>query len=350
MKPLNYFHRWTFIGLCWMFSLSASAQVFELPTTLYADVVASGSRTVWAASVNTQGVISDLDFTYLYNPQNHQFENVWGPVRDYPTILATGGGNIFQPDESWGHFYTHGTYRFDPGMRQWQQNTPTFGYYPHAQEIVVGVGYGDNCHPYEVWRIMININNAPYLDRYDYCAGLFIEFDTPQNLSRVAIGGGEIWALDASNQVYRFDGIAQQFNLMPGTLLQIAVGVDGVWGLSADGGAYEFNAITQSWDRIPAPTLVEIWAGADGVFAKRCKPIILERGTPAPAPAASANGPRVTIGPGSDCKDEMMRYEPVTRHFVSIASPYRPDILSVGTGAGAWGILSYIHWILRWAE
>lgn len=88
------------------------------------------------------------------------------------------------------------------------------------------------------------------------------------------------------------------FVTVPGSLSQIAVGIDGVWGINA-GRAFEYNAITKSWDAIPAPDLDAIWAGGDGVFARKCLPPVLE-GALSRDPAAPASSRGLICGGASD--------------------------------------------------
>ncbi len=339
----NRLYGWTIAGMCCTVSLSAQADFYPFGN-ISADFVAAGGRTIWAVSKDTSAPSTD---TFLYNPQSGLFERRQPGVAIYPAkLLATGGGNIFEPDASWAFFPVEGMYQFDAGTQQWMKY-PHLGADPRIQEVVVGVGYSDNCHPYEVWLELTDFSNPPnkYLMRYDYCAGVFVVAPTSVdfNLSRVAVGGGEVWALGASNRVYRYDGVAEQFNLMPGSLSQVAVGVDGVWGINASGQAFEFNAITQSWDAIAAPALDAIWAGGDGVFARKCIPLVLEGATLSRAPAGALRPPLA-------CQHYLLRYEPVTRKFVDITTPYQIDSLSVGTGAGVLGILPTLREVMLWIE
>src|SRR4029077_1724463 len=65
----------------------------------------------------------------------------------------------------------------------------------------------------------------------------------PGSLAQVAAGRSEVWGLDPSNQVYRFNSATTTFARIPGTLklTQIAVGggtvlqTDQVWGINAAG-------------------------------------------------------------------------------------------------------------------
>jgi hypothetical protein len=338
-------HCWAIACMCCTVSASAQADFYPLGT-INADMVAAGGRTIWAVSKDTSAPRMD---TFLFNPQSFLFESRQPQVELYPAkMLATGGGNIFQTDESWANFPQNGMYRFDAGTQQWMKY-PYDGADPRIQNIVVGVGYSDNCHPYEVWVERKNFTtNFNYLSRYDYCAGLFYSDSGSFSLNRVAVGGGEVWALDASDRVYRFDGVAKQFNLMPGVLSQVAVGVDGVWGIDGSGQAFEFNAITQSWDTIAAPVLDGIWAGGDGVFARKClpPPVVTEGATLRRAPASAVGGLRPC---GNQLKG-YLRYEPMTRKFVDITTPYQIDGLSVGTGAGVLGILPALREVMLWIE
>jgi len=324
--------------MCCTVSLPASADFFPLGN-IHADFVVAGGRTSWAVSKDTSLPSTD---TFLYIPRSYIFVSRQPAPEIYPAkLLGTGGGNIYQPDETWGMFPAYGMYRFDTGTQKWMKNAQILAD-PRIQNIVVGIGYSDDCHPYEVWLEFKNFsNNSTYLSRHDYCSGYFVSVSSAPNLSRVAVGGGEVWALDASNHPYRYDGVAQQFTLMPGSLSQLAVGVDGVWGIGAGGQAFEFNAITQSWDSIGSPVSA-IWAGGDGVFARTCEPVVPENELTL-ARGGVAGGVR-------PCTNRLMRYEPVTRRFVDLSPANQPDSLSVGTGAGVLGVLPAMRTVMILVE
>jgi hypothetical protein len=338
--------------------LSAGAQSFtQLCAIDNLQLAAAGNRSIWAAT--SQPIQDPLDphqsvYTFLYVPELNDCAYVptlFTPSR--PLFLATGGGSMVQPDETWAYFQNQGPFHFTSGV--WNQ--PPLLQDPYARRYVVGVGYSDDAHPYEVWGERL-AGNSWYLGRFNYRQfphGVFVSVSTPDNLSHVATGGGEVWALDTTGHVFRFDGSAQVFNPMPGSLAQIAVGVDGVWGLDANGRAFEFNAVTQSWDALGSPQLDAIWAGGDGVFARQCTGPVFDGAILRTAPGA-------VIGSPIQCgTHQLMRYEPVTRTFVAITTAPQPLDLSVGSGAGAVGVGAVgvgpaggfdpaLHSLLQWTE
>jgi len=92
-------------------------------------------------------------------------------------------------------------------------------------QIVVGIGYNDNCHPYEVW----GINANQQIFRYNYCTAAFA--NTPGYLVRISAGGGDVWGVNAAGLVFRYDFYSQTWVQIAGSLQQIAVGSNAVWGL-----------------------------------------------------------------------------------------------------------------------
>jgi len=79
------------------------------------------------------------------------------------------------------------------------------------------------------------------------------------SLARVAAGRGEVWGLNASDQIYRFNSSTKQFLQIPGSLTQIAVGggtllqADEVWGVNASDQIYRFNFSTKTFVKYRVP-------------------------------------------------------------------------------------------------
>ena len=79
------------------------------------------------------------------------------------------------------------------------------------------------------------------------------------NLTSVAVGRNEVFALNASGQVYRFNPGTKTFGLISGTsgFLQVAVGGgtlqqrDEIWALNAAGNTYRFNFGTKTFVAVP---------------------------------------------------------------------------------------------------
>lgn len=101
--------------------------------------------------------------------------------------------------------------------------------------------------------------------RYNYCTKIFDGIASP-SLSKISTGGGEVWALNTANQIFRFNPATGAFVQMTGNLAQIAVGVDGVWGLNANGSFFEFNPISQVFNAVSGNKFTSIAAGGNGIW------------------------------------------------------------------------------------
>jgi hypothetical protein len=69
----------------------------------------------------------------------------------------------------------------------------------------------------------------------------------PGLLTQIAVGGlgAEVWGINASQQIFRFNSNSNAFVQIPGLLKTIAVGGPsgnvGVWGINAANNVYEFD-------------------------------------------------------------------------------------------------------------
>jgi hypothetical protein len=142
----------------------------------------------------------------------------------------------------------------------------------------------------------------------------------PGSLAQVAAGQNEVWGLDASNQVYRFNSVTKTFTKI-GTLklTRIAVGggtvlqADQVWGIDASGLIYRFSFKTNTFVRVPG-VLAQIVV-SEGVFDK-CHPYEVW---------------------GLNAAELIYRYNSCTSQFEQVAG----SLTVIATGAGAvWGLNS----------
>jgi hypothetical protein len=76
-------------------------------------------------------------------------------------------------------------------------------------QIVVGPGYEDKCHPYEVWGIVVSSVFPQGTWRYNYCTSGFDSIPNPSGVdfSQIATGAGDVWALSPSLST-AYDGSA----------------------------------------------------------------------------------------------------------------------------------------------
>jgi hypothetical protein len=132
----------------------------------------------------------------------------------------------------------------------------------------------------------------------------------PGLYAQIAAGiDGEVWAaVEATQEVWRYDAQLESFELIPGTLTQICVGFGGnVWGLNPAGQIYQFNPSNQTWNQIPG-SLAQLEVGADGSVW------------------------------GIDSADRIWRFNPSTQAFEQI--PGTLAQLAVGADGTVWGINS----------
>jgi len=242
--------------------------------------IAAGGASVWARANNGNPYILKGKQFVLANSINL-------------SQIAVGGGNALQADAVWGLDYSDNIYSATRSGSTW-----VFSKVPGALGLIaVGPGYHDNCHPYEVWGLDI----SSQIFRYNFCGKTFDQ--VPGSLISLAVGGGDMWGTNSNGAIFRFNFATGSFDQLPGTLTQITVGPNGLWGLF-DTQIYEFYDNIQNFSQLPG-VLVDLHAGGDGVW-------------------------------GLTSSGQIFRLEPSTSTFVQI-----PGILariSVGSGGGVWGI------------
>jgi virginiamycin B lyase len=243
--------------------------------------VASGGVSVWAlASNGNPYILKNKQFTLANSISLTQ--------------VAVGGGNAFQVDAVWGVNSSGGVYRAHKSGSTW-----IFSKIPGVLNfIAVGPGYTDKCHPYEVW----GLNPSAQVFRYDYCGKKWDQ--APGFLASLAVGGGAVWGINGNGDIYRFNFGTGVFDQLPGSLSQIAVGPNGMWGLFGTQ-VYAFYDNVQDFGQLSG-VLTQIQAGGNGVWG-------LNSG-------------------------QIYRLDPSTSSFVQVSGVLAS--ISVGSGAGVWGINS----------
>ena len=207
--------------------------------------------------------------------------------------IAVGGGSLRQADDVWALDAAGKVYRASKSGTSY-----AFSQVPGVLDsIAVGSGYHDNCHPYEVW----GLNAATQIFRYNYCSKAFDQ--APGFLSSLAVGGGDMWGINANGRIFRFDFTTGGFVQLPGILTQVAVGPNGFWGL-LNTQIYQFYDNIQDFGQLSG-ILSEIRAGGNGVW-------------------------------GLNASGSIFRLDSSSLTFVQI--PGTLARLSVGSGAGVWGI------------
>ena len=265
---------------------SASAQTFKkvnVAGNAPLAQVSAGGASVWALASNGK--------PYILKGGSFALANAISLSQ-----IAVGGGNTRQADTVWALDSSGKIYHASKSGTTW-----VFPPVPGVLSfIAVGAGYQDNCHPYEVW----GLNPSAQIFRYDFCTKSFGQL--PGTLGSLSVGGGNIWGINGSGTIFRFNFATLTFDqIPPGLLAQLTVGPNGVWGINPSSQAFEFHGNTQTFDQLPG-SLTQIQAGGNGVWG-------LNSG-------------------------QIFRLEPSTAAFVRI-----PGVLvsiSVGSGGGVWGINS----------
>ena len=276
-----------------------------------ASSVVAGGNGVWA--LDDQGAI------YRLNERTKQFDAVPGTL----AWISAGGGNFtINEDEVWGGTAHINHTFFWSSFQVWHEMD-----IPPAEPIrfvAAGPGHNlDECHFLEVWGL--SVANHVFRLSSGNCGRYWEQIQGP-SLVTIAAGGGEVWGLDATGQVFRFDATTVSFKQVTGTLTRIAVGVDGVWGILDrspvdTGGA----AIARGGGGVTLAPQVFQYDPATGTFVEIPN-------APMKTIAAGGNGVWALDGSGN-----VFRLQAVTRKFIPV-----PNVtllsLSVGSGTDVWGI------------
>ena len=264
----------------------ASAQEFkQVKGTLFG--ISAGRNEVFAFDIHTN--------VYRY----HAVTGTTGSFAKVANVkffqIAVGGGTLSQFDEVWGIEQNLNLYRFN-------YSTKVFDQIPSnsIEQIAVGEGTQDSCHPYEVW----GVNPSGQIYRYNYCTVAFDEISGA--LTQVATGGGDVWGLNSAGAIFHFNFASQTFKSVSGTLTQISVGVNDVWGVNSSNNVFRYDPKTGLMNNVGGNT-VQVSAGGDGVW------II-------------------------DTSSQIWHFDSSSESFVKV--PGNLKTLSSGFGAGVFGINS----------
>lgn len=139
-------------------------------------------------------------------------------------------------------------------------------------------------------------------------------------LAQVAAGRNEVWGLDASHNVYRYNATGKKFNKLGTVLLtQISVGGgtlmqnDEIWGINGGGHVFQFDYATGKLNQIPG-SLKQVAVGEGDIDS--CHPYEVW---------------------GVNSAQGVFRYDYCTLQFVSVTGA----LTHVATGGGdVWGLNS----------
>jgi hypothetical protein len=262
---------------------SAQAQTFKkVKVSLNAPLVqvASGGASVWALASNGH--------PYVLKGKSFALANTISLSQ-----IAVGGGTLFQADEVWALNSSGSVYRASKSGASW-----IFSQVSGSLDlIVVGPGYQDSCHPYEVW----GLNPSSQIFRYNFCGNNFDQ--EPGSLCNIVVGGGDIWGSDCGPDVFLFDFSAGVFGQVgarfsgfplltvgPNNAVlgidtsnselwevygsgwaslglgwsQIQAGGNGVWALSSANSVYRWGPGASDFTQVPGVALVSISVGTGG--------------------------------------------------------------------------------------
>jgi hypothetical protein len=282
----------------------------------------------WFRAIAMEDLMSRTNVRYRFNPGAQTFSQIPGALAQ----IAVGGGTLMQTDEVWGvnngyvYRFNFNTNAFDSvrGFEPCQFCIPVF-----FSQIVVGAGYEDSCHPYEVWGISYFPGVNVY--RYNYCTSLFDNTPTVFDIdgtetqiafTQIAVDGGCVWGLSGSSVPVYLSEYNQQSGwagpaiALGPTFQQITIGINGVWAVDSTGLVWNWQSSGSGIDSYPRFTnpgglVTKIASGEDGVW------IIYNAG-----------------------KIARYDFQQATAGFTNVALP--PDAnpaavqIAVGSGAGVW--------------
>lgn len=225
----------------------SSAQTFK-KVKVYGGVplvqVSAGGVSVWALAANGN--------PYIYKGTQFVLANTISL-----TQIAVGGGNLRQKDTVWALNSAGNIYQASKSGTSWVFNQMT----GVLSFITVGLGYQDKCHPYEVW----GLNPSAQIYRFDYCIGNW-EY-IAGTLQTIAVGGGGVSGINGNGELFRFNNAANSFFLVPRlttSMTQVAVGPDSVWALDTGQVLDSIDPGGPCCGLAGAP-FTQIRAGGDGV-------------------------------------------------------------------------------------
>jgi Tectonin domain len=290
-------------------AVPASAQHFKQITGTPLSQIAAGRKEVWG--LYNSGI-------YRFNPNTESFDQIPGALAQ----IAVGGGSLMQTDEVWGvnngyvYRFNFSTNAFDwvRGFEQCKFCIPVL-----FSQIVVGAGYEDNCHPYEVWGVSYFPDVNVY--RYNYCTSLFDNtpklFDiggteTHVAFTRIAVDGGSVWGLSGSSvPAYVFEYSQQsgwgQASALGPSFQQISIGINGVWALDSTGEVWNWQSglFTFPIGGYPGGSANQLAAGGDGVWVIYDNSLVarydFQNGSfsSVPLPAGADSAAQIAVGSGA---------------------------------------------------
>jgi Tectonin domain len=263
--------------------IPATAQHFKQVTgfTGVMQMVAAGHSEVWG--INTSGQVFRLI--------GSKFASVPGSL----SRIYVGGGTLLQKDEIWGVDESGNVFHFNYGTKSFTHVAGSL------QQIAVGEGDIDSCHPYEVW----GIDFSDKVFRYNYCTNKFDQ--APGSFVQVATAGGAVWGVNVAQQLYAFNFSTGQFQYTTlNGYFSLAADNNDCWALGPNGNIFAAGAFNGGYSASHINgTIIQLAAGDDGVW-------------------------------GIDPNQRILRFDPAVGSFVDAPGFFTQ--IAVGSGAGVWGV------------
>jgi hypothetical protein len=253
------------------FTLPASAQHFQQ---------VKGSLVSVAAGRNEVFGVDAHGLPWRYDAAKESFEKVTGATS--LAQIAVGGGTVSQLDEVWAVAADGKVFRFDYRTDAFARiSAPAFS------QIMVGEGAAQNvfsaslnpdkCYPYEVWGFGPHSgpDGSGLFARYNFCDNSFDDFSFSGRIVQGATGGGDVWGLEKALNPDDFDPFhfldsqgELNFLFSSGRPMdQITVGVNDVWGIDSSAEVFRYDPNTNGFVQLSdTPLLRQIVAGGDGVW------------------------------------------------------------------------------------
>ena len=209
--------------------------------------VSAGGASVWALASNGHPyVLSGKTFVVANSISLSQ--------------IAIGGGSAVQADAVWALNSSGSIFRAHKSGTSW-----VFSQVPGSLDLIaVGPGYEDSCHPYEVW----GLNPSAEIFRYDYCANNFVQ--VPGTLCDIHVGSGDVWGAECGPSVFRFNFARLVFDQINDPFVSfpaLTVGVNDIWAVdTANSKVFRYSNNNQFFVEWFSGAPTQIQAGEKGVW------------------------------------------------------------------------------------
>ena len=174
-------------------------------------------------------------------------------VKGSLTSVSAGRNEVFGIDGK------NQVWRYEPSSK-------SFSKIAKASFNAMAVGGGNLSQLDEVW----GVNASQDVYRFNYRTKEFVQ--VPGVIYQIAVGVGnqddchpyEVWGTNSLEEIFRYNYCTNAFDQIAGSLFQVATGNGDVWGLNSGGQIFHFNFGTESFNLVPGK-LVQIAVGVNDV-------------------------------------------------------------------------------------